>query len=207
MAVFFRALTVTERTTVVDLGGAASTWDWLDVRPRLVLVNLDADCPRDGFDSVVADALASPFRDGSFDVVFSNSLIEHLGTKQRQEAFASEVRRLSKTGYFVQTPNKWFPIEPHYLAPLVQFVPRKIRPAVIRWMTPFGWLRKPSREECRGICREIRLLSAREMRRLFPDADIVRERFLGVTKSLMAVRRSNGAGAARPIQRHPAQTQ
>jgi Methyltransferase domain len=140
---------------------------------------------------VVANALASPFADASFDVVFSNSLIEHLGTEERQRAFASEVRRLSKDGYFVQTPNRWFPIEPHYLAPLVQFVPQRIRPTVIRWMTPFGWLTRPSREGCRRICSEIRLLSAHEMRRLFPDAEIVRERFFGFTKSLIAVRPAN----------------
>jgi hypothetical protein len=58
-------------------------------------------------------------------------------------------------------------------------------------MKPFGWICNPPREECRKACREIRLLGARETRRLFPDAEIVRERFLGLTKSLIAVRPAN----------------
>lgn len=131
-----------------------------------------------------------PFPKGSFDLVFSNSLIEHLGTEGRQRAFAAEVRRLSRGGYSVQTPNKWFPIEPHYLSPFAQFVPRMVRPVVIRWITPRGGLTRPSRDRCIGMSEEIRLLDADEMKGLFPDADIVRERFPGLTKSLVAIRHS-----------------
>jgi methyltransferase family protein len=177
------------KTKVVDLGGAATTWDSLEPRPQVTLVNLDPECPHGHYDYVVADALCAPFADAAFDVVFSNSLIEHLGTKQRQRTFAAEVRRLSRTGYFVQTPNKWFPIEPHYLAPLVQFLPERMRPAVVRWFTPWGLLTRPSRERCIRVCQEIRLLAVCEMKALFPDAEIVRERFLGMTKSLIAIRR------------------
>lgn len=158
----------------------------------MILVNLDPRCLERDRGSIVADALACPFADEKFDFVFSNSLIEHLSTAARQKAFAAEVRRLGRNGYFVQTPNRFFPIEPHYLAPLVQFVPKWIRPGVVRWMTPWGWLTKPTRTRCIKLCREIRLLDARDMKRLFPDAEIVRERIFGVTKSLIAIRRING---------------
>lgn len=187
MAIFTRQMSVTEYTSILDLGGDALTWESHALGRRVTLLNLDPRSLQGHDAAVIASALTVPFTDRAFDVVFSNSVIEHLGTAQRQRAFATEVRRLCKTGYFVQTPNKWFPIEPHYLAPFVQFVPKRIRPHVIRWATPRGWLSKPSQERCGELCREIRLLDAREMRQLFPEARIVRERFFGLTKSVIAI--------------------
>jgi len=195
MAIFTRQLAVTERTSILDLGGSALSWDPLGTAHHVTLVNLDSRCLRGPLASIVADALAVPLADATFDIVFSNSVIEHLGTEQRQRAFAAEVRRLSRSGYFVQTPNKWFPIEPHYLAPFVQFVPKSIRPAVIRWATLRGWMSRPSREQCTKMCQEIRLLDAREMRRLFPEAKIIRERFFGLTKSVIAIWQPDGREA------------
>lgn len=196
MALFQRLLGVNGHTSVLDLGGSARTWDRNEAKSRITILNLDARCLAGHAPSAVADALAAPFADRAFDLVFSNSVIEHLGTSQCQQVFAAEVRRLSRAGYFVQTPNKWFPIEPHYLAPFVHWVPLRLRPAVVRWATPRGWLAKPSPESCRNMCREIRLLDAREMRRLFPEARIVRERFFGLTKSLVAVWRPGEQDAA-----------
>lgn len=192
MQLFRKSFVVAGETRILDLGGAPETWRGRENGWHVILVNLDPRCLEGDPESVVADALACPFADEEFDVVFSNSLIEHLSTAERQEAFAAEVRRLSRNGYFVQTPNRLFPIEPHYLAPLVQFVPKRIRPAVVRWMTPWGWLTKPTRTRCINLCQEIRLLDARDMEQLFPDAEIVRERLFGVTKSLIAIRRANG---------------
>jgi len=197
MDLFSRAFAPTAQTRVLDLGGDLETWCRPKVSSQVTLVNLDSNCLKGDIESVVADALACPFPDKRFDFVFSNSLIEHLGTEQRQQAFAVEVRRLSKRGYFVQTPNKWFPIEPHFLAPFVQFVPKRIRPGVIRWMTPWGWLTRPSRERCIRVCQEIRLLDAWEMKRLFPDAEIVRERSLGITKSFIAIWQADRSTQAR----------
>jgi SAM-dependent methyltransferase len=128
--------------------------------------------------TMAADARALPFRDREFDVAFSNSVIEHVPPEDQQR-FADEVRRVSAR-YFVQTPNKWFPIEPHYQLPLFQFLPRRVR----KWLNgrfALGW-------QPRGHWEEITLLSARDLSRLFPDARIVRERMLGLTKSVIAVR-------------------
>jgi 2-polyprenyl-3-methyl-5-hydroxy-6-metoxy-1,4-benzoquinol methylase len=126
-----------------------------------------------------ADGTKLPYADREFPVAFSNSVIEHV-PKELQGAFASEVRRVSDR-YFVQTPNKWFPIEPHYQLPLVQFLPERLLKALNRRFS-FGWREK-------GRWEPITLLSAGELRRLFPDAEIHRERIFGLTKSLMAVRR------------------
>ncbi len=128
---------------------------------------------------VRADACALPFEDRAFDLAFSNSVIEHVGP-ERQADFAREVRRVAD-GYFVQTPNRYFPIEPHYQFPFFQFLPV----AWQRWLNnrfTLGW-------QQRGQWEPIRLIGRRELERLFPDAEIHGERIFGLTKSLMAVRR------------------
>jgi SAM-dependent methyltransferase len=121
---------------------------------------------------VQADGCAMPFRDAEFDVAFSNSVIEHVAVADR-ERFASEVGRVAAR-YFVQTPNKWFPIEPHYMLPLIQFLPWSIR--------------KRLNDRFRGGAERIELLTAPELRALFPDGTLHREKILGLTKSLIVVR-------------------
>jgi Methyltransferase domain len=121
---------------------------------------------------VRGDARALPFEDSSFDIAYSNSLIEHLHPGDR-ERFASEIRRVGRR-YWVQTPNRWFPVEPHVLLPGFQFLPEPAKRRLWRLGMPDG------------DYEEIELLGAAELRRLFPDAVIVRERFAGLTKSLIA---------------------
>jgi len=125
-----------------------------------------------------ADGTRLPYADREFPVAFSNSVIEHV-PKELQRTFAAEICRVADR-YFVQTPNKWFPIEPHYQLPFVQFLPDRLLKALNRRFS-LGWREK-------GRWEPITLLGARELRRLFPDAEIHRERVLGLTKSLMAVR-------------------
>lgn len=124
------------------------------------------------------DARALPFDDGSFDVCFCSSVVQYIPRADRKQ-FAAEIRRVAPR-YFVQTPNRWFPIEPHYLVPFFQFLPRRVQ----RWLNAhvgLGW-------RGRGSWTETEMLTARELRRLFPDAQIVRERVGPLTKSLMAIR-------------------
>ena len=126
----------------------------------------------------VADGTALPYSDSEFPIVFSSSVIEHVPRALRP-AFAAEIRRVGRR-YFVQTPNRYFPIEPHYQVPLFQFLPKRTQ----RWLNShftLGWHEK-------GQWEEIDLLTARELGELFPDAVIHRERLFGLTKSLMAVR-------------------
>lgn len=127
----------------------------------------------------VADATKLPFADKEFPLAFSSSVIEHI-PKDLQAAFAQEIRRVGQR-YFVQTPNRYFPIEPHYQFPFFQFLPERLQ----RWLNShftLGWREKGSWEEAN-------LLSARDLRRLFPDGEIHREKLFGLTKSLMVVRR------------------
>jgi 2-polyprenyl-3-methyl-5-hydroxy-6-metoxy-1,4-benzoquinol methylase len=127
----------------------------------------------------VADGTKLPFADCEFPHVFSSSVIEHV-PEHLQGAFAAEISRVGRR-YFVQTPNRYFPIEPHYQLPFFQFLPERVRRALNSRFT-LGW-----RE--RGSWEEANLLTAGDLRRLFPDAEIHREKLLGLTKSLMAVRR------------------
>src|SRR5207237_4103979 len=117
-------------------------------------------------------------------IAFSNSVIEHVGDWSAQSAMAKEIQRVSKA-YWVQTPNRYFPLEPHFLFPGFQFLPRAVRRWLAGWW-PFGWLR-PGLPETLEECDRIRLLSAQEMRKLFPDGELVREGLFGLTKSLVVL--------------------
>ena len=98
---------------------------------------------------------------------------------------AEEIRRVAKR-YYVQTPNFWFLVDPHFLCPAFHFLPLSMRVALLRRMD-IGWLsRTQDPIEARAQIESIRLLSAPDLRRLFPEARLWRERFLGMTKSLVA---------------------
>lgn len=139
----------------------------------------------EGFRVVIADGRRLPFRDHSFDVVFCNSVIEHIVDREDRAALAAEIQRVGQS-YFVQTPNYAFPIEPHFLAPGFQYFPRWIQHVLARNFTPMGWITRPSRAEARSLVDTILLLTANELARLFPGAQIYREKALGLTKSLVA---------------------
>lgn len=109
------------------------------------------------------------FPDSEFDVVFSNSVIEHLGTYEDQWKMAEEVRRVGQR-YFVQTPNKYFPIEPHFLVPFCQFFPTALR-AWLLTRFDLGWHKRAA--------------NYKTARRLFPEANLYKERVWGLTKSFI----------------------
>ncbi|MDZ4801532.1 MAG: methyltransferase domain-containing protein [Bryobacteraceae bacterium] len=186
-------MSVSDATTVLDVGGTPETWTGLGVRPRVTLLNMPRAGvgPDAGFVCVGADGCRLPFADGAFDVVFSNSVIEHVGSEERQRDFAEEVRRVGRS-YWVQTPNYWFPIEAHLLTPGVHFLPKTWQRAVLERGSVWEWLEKPSADRrefyIEHFLNDIRLLGAGELRALFPGARIVRERSIGLTKSLVAVK-------------------
>ena len=98
---------------------------------------------------------------------------------------ASEMRRVGRR-YFVQTPNRFFPLEPHALVPFFQFVPRRLAAAVLARRS-VGWLPKAADRTAAIIEAEsLRLLDKRELRLLFPDAQILEERIGPLVKSYVA---------------------
>jgi hypothetical protein len=183
---FARTFKVSPETTVLDVGGDLWNWQFIPVRPRLTVLNLlspPKDLPPD-VTWIVGDATALPFGDESFDVVFSNSVVEHLGTAANQARFAQEIRRVGKA-YYVQTPNRWFPIEPHLMAPLIHYIPRSWQRPLYP-ITPWALMEKATREMLDRQFSELRLLTAGELRVLFPSAEIVTERAAGLAKSFIA---------------------
>ncbi len=173
-------------TTILDVGGTGFNWSLLPISPRLTTLNLPGQI-EEADASVIADGRCLPFKDRAFDIVFSNSVIEHLGDSASQEAFAREIARVG-LGYHVQTPNRLFPFEPHLLTPFVHYLPKKWQLRLLRNFTVLGWVTRPTPEYCQEFIKEIRLLDYTQMACMFPGAQIYRERFLGLTKSLTAVK-------------------
>jgi len=191
---FVRELGITAETRVLDVGGTPEYWRMLPAPPRVILLNMPRTREeQSGAESWVAgDGRRLPFRDGAFDIVFSNSVIEHVGGAADQQRFASEVARVGR-GYWVQTPNRWFPVEQHLLTPFLHWLPASWQRAVVPRFTVWAAVTRvsPDRRQfyLQHYLSEVRLLGMREVRALFPGARVARERFCGFTKSLVAVRR------------------
>ena len=191
---FARTFDLTSETRILDVGGTPFNWELLDVRPRVTIVNMPR--AREAFDEhftcVFADGRRLPFADQSFDIVFSNSVIEHVGDFENQRQFAAEIARVGRA-YWVQTPNRGFPVEPHLLTPLLHFLPAAWQRRIARRFTVWALIERPSPDRwefyIEHYLRDIRLLDAGDMERLFPGVEIVRERLSGVAKALIAVRR------------------
>lgn len=183
------------RCSILDLGGTENYWNivgypFLKERNcRITLLNVAA--PRPAVDTVfhatAGDATAVDMADNAFDIVHSNSVIEHVGDWRRMLAFSVEVRRLAPR-YFVQTPNYWFPWEPHFGMPLFQYLPEPTRVSLLLRHDLGFFKRCESVSAAVEAVEGIRLLDIRMLNTLFPEARIVRERFFGMTKSLIVVR-------------------
>jgi hypothetical protein len=191
---------LTSDDRVLDVGGYAKFWTELpEPVAQLDIINIDTDSKeltavpgnswmRQGF----GNGCNLLFKDESYDLVFSNSVIEHLHTWENQVSFAKEAQRVGKS-IWVQTPAREFFIEPHYVGPFIHWVPATLRAKLIPWVTVFGWIERPTRERVEGMVAEIRLLTFKEFKSLFPDCDILREKFFGIfTKSYIAVRKDAG---------------
>ena len=191
---FVREMRVTPETRVLDIGGTPECWRLLAAPPRVTLLNAVHDLTRDPGPElrVAGDGCRLPFRDAAFDVVFSNSVIEHLGTPENQERFACEAARVGR-GYWVQTPNRWFLLEQHLLTPFVHWAPKRLQRVIAPWFSLWNLFQRVTPERRRfyisHFIKDIRLLGPAEMVALFPGAHLIRERFCGLAKSLVAVRR------------------
>ena len=186
--------------SVLDLGGQPMIWDEVSSPVNLTILNRPGiavvDYPsKHHITYVTGDACdVREFGAGSFETVFSNSVIEHVGPADKRAAFAREVRRLGKS-YWVQTPSKWFPIEPHCGMPFWWFYPERVRRYFIE-----RWRRKlPAWTE---MVEETTVLDSAELRLLFPEATILVERYLGAPKSYVAYYRSGSAKAALATRSH-----
>lgn len=170
---------------VLDLGGQPHIWEHIETPLDITILNLPgvAHAAPAGsihrFTFVEGDACNAPqYADGSFDVVFSNSVIEHVGGPQSQQAFAREARRIAPR-YWVQTPSIWFPVEAHTGMPLWFVMPESVRARFIR-----NWEKKLP--DWTDMVKGTTVLSRRSFQDYFPDAAMITEWKYGFPKSYIA---------------------
>jgi ubiquinone/menaquinone biosynthesis C-methylase UbiE len=135
-----------------------------------------------GVRTVVADARKLPFADGTFDLVYSNAVIEHVGDFDDQEAMAREVVRVGRN-WFITTPNRWFPFEFHMRLPFVSWLPA----GTLRRVGRMYSYNHVQRRYTRGIDRQLRLMTRGEMRRVFPQSEVVACRVTVFPETLIAI--------------------
>jgi hypothetical protein len=183
--------TIAHPVSILDVGGREATWESLKFagRPdiRVVLLNVEPIVVHHDnityFEGNACDM--GQFADDEFDIVYSNSVIEHVGDFTAMHRMAREIRRVGKR-HFVQTPNKYFPVEPHFVFPAFQFLPKPLQLGLVQNFQ-LGWMdREPDKARAAAIIDSIHLLSLRDMKVLFPTSGIRPEKTLGMTKSFIA---------------------
>lgn len=175
-----------DRVSILDVGGEARFWEVVDdffvTSSDITLLNLEsAQCTNQHkhMRSVVGNALdLKSYDENSMNLVFSNSVLEHVGDWDSITKMVSEMKRVGEH-FYLQTPNKYFPIDAHYSVPFLQFFPRKIQIKVL------SNKRKCTLIEAERYISDLHLLTYKEMKRLFPECKIRRERFMGMTKSFI----------------------
>jgi hypothetical protein len=193
---FLDTIKPTRVMRLLDVGGYP--WGWLNFPPCvrsitcLNIHTIDWDTsrsPQHNITVAVGDARnMEHIGDKKYDVVFSNSVSEHVGSWSDQEDFAREVRRVGKK-LWVQTPARECPFEPHYLAPFMHWLPKHMQKRLIRWCSVYGLVQQPSPAEIGDMVESIRLLTKKEMETLFPDCKILVEKiFVLLPKSYIAFR-------------------
>lgn len=185
---------------IIDLGGTEQYWGIFpkqyltEFNVKVTIVNLAyRSKPEDHgpFTFVEADACdLQIYDDLSFHITHSNSVVEHVGDWERMKKFAKESSRISRH-YFIQTPNYWFPMEPHFVTPFFQWLPKPTKVWLVMNFQLGHLERAETVDDAMRTVEGTRLLNKKMFRELFPDANISTEWFLGLPKSFIAVKRSD----------------
>jgi ubiquinone/menaquinone biosynthesis C-methylase UbiE len=79
-----------------------------------------------------------PFPNDTFDIAISNHVLEHV---PNQTVHINEIHRvLKKEGIlYLATPNRWWPIDPHYKIPFITWFPRKLAQAYFQLFAKKKW--------------------------------------------------------------------
>jgi hypothetical protein len=175
---------------VLDLGGTPMSWRLAPVHPAaLTVVNLmplESEDPAVTLVRANACELPDGLRREKFDLVYSNSLLEHVGGHVQRQRLVDNVHHYADR-HWVQTPYRYFPVEPHWLFPGFQWLPYSARIMVSqKWNR--GHIKTYTRAEAEAQVNEIDLVGIAQMRMYFPNSTIWYERFAGLVKSLVAIR-------------------
>ena len=177
-----------KKIKILDIGGTENYWNSMGLNLgnniEIVLLNLyKIEVKGAGFSSIKGDAChLEGMEDKSFDFVFSNSVIEHLFSIENQNKMANEVMRVGKN-YYIQTPNKFFPIEPHWVFPFFQFLPFGLKVFLTQNFSLGHIPKAKSKQEAIDLVNEVNLLSKKELEILFSQSKLYIEKFMGFHKS------------------------
>jgi SAM-dependent methyltransferase len=187
----------TEETKVLDVGAEVNPNNYeelqfIDIyqwKNNLSAVNISAEhisIIKESYPeikAVVCDACKLPWPDKSFDVVYSNAVIEHVGSFEKQKAMADEIMRVGKR-WFVTTPNRWFPFEFHMRLPFITWLPGN----GYLWIGSIvSYNHIQGKYRMGGKHNDLRLMSARELQGCFPDSKIIKQRVTIMAETLIAV--------------------
>ncbi len=182
---------------IIDVGGTEKYWNIVpqqyleEHNVKITIVNLPRfKLPKDHglFTFVHADGCnLTDFGSNSFHIAHSNSVIEHVGDWRRMVQFSNEFKRVAQK-YFIQTPNYWFPIEPHCMIPFFHWLPKPIRIWLVMNFSLGHWRKATSIDNAVRIVENIRLLNRKMFQELFKDAEVRTERLILMPKSFIAIR-------------------
>ena len=188
---FFKKIKkIKKPVTILDVGGKINYWENRNLAGnndyQITLLNIDLEeSSYSNIKTIKGNATEmNELEDNSYDLTHSNSVIEHLYDFKNQKKMASEIVRVGKK-HLIQTPNKYFFLEPHYLLPFFQFFPNKLKYLILT-KTKLSRLKRWNQKFAKQYIEEIRLLSKKEMKTLFPKSKIYYEKFLGMNKSFTA---------------------
>jgi SAM-dependent methyltransferase len=195
LELFEQQIKPAESLRILDVGAEVNTSgnnglqfiDWYPWKHRISAINISPQhiasvhklYPE--VDAVVGDACKLPWSDKYFDVVFSNAVIEHVGNYEKQKRMAEEIMRVGKR-WFVTTPNRWYPFEFHLRLPLVTWLPGTTYLKIGQLIAYNHISGKYTRGNKRS---DLKLLSARELRELFPGSNIIKQRITFMAETLI----------------------
>jgi len=177
---------------ILDLGGSDYYWQSLNFTDnenyKIEILNIENQ-NTENFKNIsflkkdVRDL--SFIKDKEYDLIYSNSLIEHLNNFDEQKKLAKEIQRTGKK-YFIQTPNYYFPVEPHFLFPFFQFLSVDMKTKLISNFN-LGWFEKQiDIVKARELANSIKLLKEKELKEIFPGCKIYKEKYFSLNKSFIA---------------------
>ena len=181
---------------ILDLGGTRRYWEILGepiekFSHHVTILNRErvstAGPADDRFTIVAGDACDVHFSDNSFDLIHSNSLIEHVGDWGRMVAAGEEIRRLAPS-YYVQVPYFWLPYEPHFQTLFFHWLPEQVRARLLMRFALGHYEKCSTMTQAMNFVQSARLLDKAQIAELLPDAETTFEKVLGVPKSIIAIR-------------------
>lgn len=182
---------------IIDIGGTQKYWNIVPIEflenhnVTITIVNLPfVECPENNGPFIFSHGDAcnlANFDTNSFHIAHSNSVIEHVGDWDKMIAFSKEIKRVASK-YFIQTPNYWFPIEPHCMTPFFHWLPKPLRIWLVLKFSLGNWPIASTVDKAVRLTESARLLNKRMFASLFEDANISTEKVFLLPKSYIAIK-------------------